>query len=294
MRRTLPSTMALQCFEAAARNQSFSQAARLLNLTQGAISRQISMLEEFVEQPLFERVRQRVVLTPAGSLYLDEILPLLENLEAVTLKMRSFESLSGGLNVGCYPTLGTRWLLPYLLRFANKTPQITSNTITYLDNAHFDPNVVDIGIVQGDPPWNGCREDWLMAEQLVAVASPALIEKPLQDPSDLLDFRSLNHVTRPLSWKIWFESQQFAFSEFPGGLHFPQYEMVIEATTAGYGISILPLNLIEKELASGSLVLAHPHCAKTDSAYYLLTPLNKVNIPKINLFRDWLLNQLSG
>ena len=75
MRRTLPSTMALQCFETAARNESFSQAARVLNLTQSAVSRQIRLLEEFVEQPLFERVRQRVTLTAAGLLYLDEVLP---------------------------------------------------------------------------------------------------------------------------------------------------------------------------------------------------------------------------
>ncbi|MFT5658812.1 MAG: LysR family glycine cleavage system transcriptional activator [Gammaproteobacteria bacterium] len=77
MRRTLPSTMALQCFEAAARTDSFSQAARALNLTQGAVSRQIRLLEALVEQPLFERERQRVKLTAAGQLYLNEILPVL-------------------------------------------------------------------------------------------------------------------------------------------------------------------------------------------------------------------------
>ena len=109
MRRTLPSTMALQCFEIAARNESFSQAARALNLTQSAVSRQIRLLEEFVEQPLFERARQRVNLTAAGSLYLNEILPVLQNLEASTLKLQSFQSLGGGLNIGCYPTLGARW-----------------------------------------------------------------------------------------------------------------------------------------------------------------------------------------
>lgn len=292
MRRTIPSTIALQCFEAAALNESFSQAARALNLTQGAISRQIRLLEEFVEQPLFERVRQRVTLTAAGSLYLDEVLPALQNLEASTLKLRSFQNLGGGLNVGCYPTLGTRWLLPYLLRFANDLPDITTNTITYLDNAHFDAKVIDIGIVQGDPPWEGFRTDWLMAEELAIVASPLLLEAPVSNATDLLDQRLLNHVTRPHSWRIWFESQQQAVPDLPSGLYFPQYEMVIEATVAGYGVSILPLILIQKELAAGSLRLAHPHIAQTDSAYYLLTPLNKVYIPKINVFRQWLLEAL--
>lgn len=293
MRRTLPSTMALQCFETAARNESFSQAARVLNLTQSAVSRQIRLLEEFVEQPLFERVRQRVTLTAAGSLYLNEILPVLQDLEASTLKLRSFQSLGGGLNIGCYPTLGTRWLLPYLLRFANEVPDITTNTITYLDNDHFDEAIIDIGIVQGTPPWKGSRAEWLMAEDMVAVASPILIEEPVLDPIELLNYRLLNHVTRPLSWQIWFETQNCELLDLPSGLFFPQYEMVIEATVAAYGISILPLVLIQKELAAGSLCLAHAHVARTENAYYLLTPLNKVSIPKINVFRQWLLSELA-
>ncbi len=291
MRRTLPSTIALQCFEAAARNESFSQAARVLNLTQSAISRQIRLLEEFVEQPLFERARQRVTLTAAGQLYFDEVLPILQNLETSTLKLRSFQTLSGGLNIGCYPTLGTRWLLPYLLRFANDVPGITTNTITYLDNQHFDANIIDIGIVQGNPPWKGARADWLMKEELVVTASPTLITKPVNDANDLLDHRLLYHGTRPKSWHIWFETLFQDVPDLPGGLNFPQYEMVIEATVAGYGVSILPLVLIQKELADGSLCLAHPHIARTQSAYYLLTPLNKVSMPKINLFRQWLLRE---
>ncbi|MFT5665803.1 MAG: LysR family glycine cleavage system transcriptional activator [Gammaproteobacteria bacterium] len=293
MRRTLPSTMALQCFEAASRNESFSQAARSLNLTQGAISRQIRLLEELVEQPLFERQRQRVKLTAAGHLYLKEILPVLQNLEASTLKLRSFQSLGGGLNIGCYPTLGTRWLLNYLLRFANEVPEISTNTITYLDNEHFDASVIDIGIVQELPPWLGSRADWLMAEDLIAVASPSLVPEPKNNPLDLLQYRLLNHVTRPRSWQIWFETQGYKSQNLPVGLFFPQYEMVIEATVAGYGVSILPLILVQKELADGRLCQVQKHIARTDSAYYLLTPLGKESIPKINVFRDWLLGELS-
>ena len=78
----IPSTMALQCFEAAARNESFSQAARELALSQGAISRQIRLLEEYLEHELFIRTKQRVVLTKSGQLYLDEISTLLQSLEA--------------------------------------------------------------------------------------------------------------------------------------------------------------------------------------------------------------------
>ena len=293
MRRMIPSTMALQCFEAAARNESFSQAARELALSQGAISRQIRLLEEYLEHELFIRTKQRVVLTKGGQLYLDEISILLQSLEASTIKLKSFNHLSGSLNIGCYPTLGTRWLLPLLLRFGNERSELNINSITYQNNNRLDEDVMDIGIVHGDPPFKGLHAEWLMAEDLVAVASPSIIASPLEDPSDLLEHRHIFHVTRPQSWRIWLDSQNR--QDIPlqgGGLSFPQFDMAIEATIAGYGIGLLPLVLIEKELASGSLVMAHVHKARTESAYYLVTPVKKLAIPKINMFRKWLIAEV--
>jgi LysR family glycine cleavage system transcriptional activator len=69
--------------------------------------------------------------------------------------------------------------------------------------------------------------------------------------------------------------------------------MVIEAASSGYGICVLPLVLVAKELQSGRLLIAHPHRARTESAYYLVTPLKKADIPKINLFRNWLISEVS-
>ncbi|MGL4445008.1 MAG: LysR family transcriptional regulator, partial [Alsobacter sp.] len=72
-RRLVPSLSALQAFEAAARHGSFTRAAEELDLTQGAVSRQVAMLEQSLGVRLFERVRQRVNLTPAGAGYAVEV-----------------------------------------------------------------------------------------------------------------------------------------------------------------------------------------------------------------------------
>ena len=69
MRRHLPSTQALACFEAAARHESYTRAAQELALTQSAVSRQIQALEEQLGVALFRRTRHGVVLTPAGQRY---------------------------------------------------------------------------------------------------------------------------------------------------------------------------------------------------------------------------------
>jgi len=294
MRRTLPSTVALMCFETAARLESFTRAAAALNLTQSAVSRQIRLLEALVEQPLFDRVRQRVFLTDAGRRYLGEVQPGLESLEAATLRLRSFRALSGALNIGTYPTLGSRWLLRHLLAFAAAMPELRTNTITYLDNSGFDAEVIDIGIVQGDAPWPGLRADPLMPEDLAVVAAPVLVPRPFEDARDLLALRPLQHVTRPHSWAIWFADQGAAHEEHSGGLVFPQFEMVIEAVLAGHGVAVMPLVLVREELASGRLVLAHRHVARTASAYYLVTPEAKTMLPRIESFRSWLLEATAG
>jgi hypothetical protein len=64
-KRLTPSMTALQCFEAAARHLSFTRAAQELHLTQSAVSKQVAQLEEMLCHNLFERVRQRLHLSPA-------------------------------------------------------------------------------------------------------------------------------------------------------------------------------------------------------------------------------------
>ena len=74
MRRIrIPSMAALTAFEAAARHESFTLAARELALTESAVSRQISLLEENLNVSLFTRVKQRVVLTRSGRLYSEQV-----------------------------------------------------------------------------------------------------------------------------------------------------------------------------------------------------------------------------
>ena len=294
MRRWIPSTTALRCFEAAGRLESFTRAAAELNLTQGAVSRQIRLLEDFVGQPLFVRARQRVTLSQAGRTYIAEITPLLEELEFATLKLTAYRDKAGGLNIGAYPTLGSRWLLAFLLAFAKAEPEISTNLITYVDNSGFDPDTIDIGIVQGEPPWPGMRADRLMAEDLTPVAAPGLFDggDRVGDPHALLEHTLLQHTTRPESWKIWFETQGREPPQTVSGPLFSQFQIIIEAAVAGHGIAMVPLFLVAAELGDRRLVIPHDHMARTASGYYLLTPVKKVGIRRIEAFRDWFLESV--
>ena len=294
MKRNLPSTTALQCFEAAARYSNFTRAAEELNLTQGAISRQIRLLEEFLGQSLFARRRRRVDLTPAGRALLAESGPLLAELEAVVIRLQRFGSLEGSLSVGCYPTLGTRWLLPLTLAFSETYPDISVNMVTYVSNSELDPERFNIGIVQGDPPFRGMAADALMPEGLAIVASPKLIPGPVDDPKELLTHRAIHLYSRPISWQIWFRTLGLALEEEPTGLFFSQFDAAIEAAIRGSGVAIVPSLLVEEELSDGRLILAHRHIAMPKHTYYLVTPQASAGDPRVSLFRDWLLAKTHG
>src|SRR4051794_32644500 len=114
--RLVPSLGALQAFEASARHLSFTRAAEELRLTQGAVSRQVAALETQLSVPLFQRVRQRIVLTPAGSAYAAEVRDILGRLAAATLSTMAFKTTGGTLSLAVLPTFGTRWLIPRLPR----------------------------------------------------------------------------------------------------------------------------------------------------------------------------------
>ncbi|EBA15921.1 glycine cleavage system transcriptional activator [Roseobacter sp. SK209-2-6] len=293
MRRKIPSTSALLCFEAAARCESFAEAARDLNMSQSALGRQIQALEAQCGQSLFHRIRQRVKLTDAGRVLLLELEPLLEALEASFLRLSSHDNPDGAINIGTYPTLGSRWLMPKLSFLAQQHPKLTVSTLTYLDNSQLDAGLVDLAIVQGDPPWPGFRIDPLMRETLVAVCAPSTKELPTKNPEALLSHRILQHRSRILSWKIWLEAQGVALPRAPTGPLFSQFEMLIDAVKFGHGIAIVPEVLIAPELDQGHLILAHPFKAMPPSAYYLLTPQAKVGTRRIERLRDWLLQQES-
>ena len=124
MRRFCPSLTDLQAFEVAARHSSFTRAAQELCVTQGAVSKQVKHLEEFVGVELFLRIRQGLVLTEAGRSYLTKIQAGLGQIEAATVELIAHQGQGGTLNLTCMPTFGARWLIPRLQGFMAAHPDI--------------------------------------------------------------------------------------------------------------------------------------------------------------------------
>src|SRR5262245_43627261 len=196
-----PTTGALEAFESAARHGSFTRAASELHVTQGAVSRQIRQLEQQLGTRLFQRVRQRVVLTDAGRTYREDVRRMLDQLEVATQRAMAFVDDANVLTIAVVPTFSSNWLAPRLPRFAERHPNITINCFVWLPRFHLDMQQCDAAIHLGPPRWpdaHGYRlMDWDSTPMCSATYRAAL---RLRTSSDLTRATLLHQINRPTAW----------------------------------------------------------------------------------------------
>ncbi|QTX19619.1 LysR family transcriptional regulator [Comamonas aquatica] len=301
MRRPIPSTQALACFEASARHESYTRAAQELALTQSAVSRQVIALEEFVGVALFRRTRHGVSLTPAGALYAKKVRGWLQGLERDTLDLMSHQGQGGTVNLAAVPTFATRWLMPRLPLLARQHPDITVHIEVQTRPFLFADTVHDAALYAGTPEqvgnWPGVQVLKLMDEDVVPVCSPTVLGKAAARdlgrawqpvaPEVLARLPLLQQSTRPYGWQQWFQSVGV---DAPRALDGPRYElfsMLAVAASHGLGMALIPPMLVEAELARGELVVACAQPLRGERSYYLVTP-NGTPAPALGLFSAWL------
>src|SRR5712691_991791 len=187
MLRRLPPLNALKVFEAAARSESFTRAAKELCVTQGAVSQQVKALESTLGVKLFNRVRQRLVLTEAGRRYLAVVRDALDRIAVGTERLVQRQT-SGALTVSASPDFAAKWLVHRLGRFAEAHPGIDLRVSATMDHVDFAREDVDIAVRHGDGNWAGLDVTRLTSEHLFAVCSPKLVtvRHHLSKPSDVL------------------------------------------------------------------------------------------------------------
>lgn len=291
----LPSISALRTFEAAARHLSFTRAAEEMHLTQSAVSRQIRALEDFLGVPLFHRIQQRLVLTPAGSAYLADIRQPLEGLQAATLKMLT-EQAGGVLNVATLTAFATKWLIPRLGRFHQLHPNVLLNLVTRSGEVDPFTDQFDLGVYYGDGNWKGVKSIRISREDLVLVAAPGYRPggRAIGTAADVASGILLQQSRRPNIWRDWFAQAGVADANPWAGPRFEHFYMVIQAVIAGLGSALLPEILIEDELRSGRLVMPFSSRFETHEAYYLVFPDRGIGRDSVDQFKGWIIGELQS
>jgi len=292
--RRLPPLNAIKAFEAAARHESFTRAAEELCVTQGAVSHQVKGLEAELGIKLFNRERQRLIITDAGREYLSVLRDALDRIAVGTERLLQRQS-SGVLTVSTSPDFAAKWLVNRLGRFAEEHPAIDLRVSATLHHVDFAREDVDLGVRHGDGNWPGHDVVRLSPERLFAVCSPKLLtgRNRLKKPSDVLKFPLLYLDDRNV-WKRWLEAAGVVDAVLPHGPVLNRASMVIDAAIDGQGIALARTTLAATDLISGRLVRPFADDRPLAKAYWIICPKATASVPKIATFRDWLLAEAAS
>ncbi|CAB3789992.1 LysR substrate-binding domain-containing protein [Paraburkholderia caffeinilytica] len=290
----IPNMGALLAFEAAARHESFTHAARELFLTESAVSRQISTLENNLGVRLFVRVKQRVLLTKAGKVYSAQVRRSLEQLDRDTLSIIAHGSGGGYLELAVLPTFASQWLIPRLAAFNAQYPDVRVNMGVRTGTFPFADTHFEAAIHYGKPTWPGTSADFLFSEEVVPVCAASLLTRPVETAADLLDYPLLHSTTRPDGWASWFANLGVDDNRTMQGVRYELHTMLISAAAAGLGIALVPRFFVDAQLEQLGLVMPLDAPGVADSAYYLVYPTELSHGKPLTSFREWLLREAAA
>ena len=291
-RARLPLT-GLRVFEAAARHESFLQAAEELAITPGAVSRQIKGLEAELAVRLFERFNRAVRLTDAGAQLAVGIRQGLGIMEEAVAEVRS--PRQAVLAVSAMHSFAARWLVPRVHDFQERHPDIQVLVAASDMIADLVRDRIDVAIRYGKGPYPGFVATRLIATRMFPVCSPKLLEtETFRHPRDLCRTLFLSDVTiqsEEVSWAEWLAAAGAPDVDATRGLQFSNTYLALSAAEAGRGVALAQEAMVVDDLASGRLVRPFDLAVPSPYSHWILTLPEKAEQPAIRRFRNWLVDQ---
>jgi LysR family transcriptional regulator, glycine cleavage system transcriptional activator len=295
MARSLPPLNALRVFDAAARAQSFTDAARELHVSQGAVSRHVAQLEEFLGVSLFDREHRKVSLTPAGAAYARAIGGGFDQIEQATREIKEARERLP-IRIRLFPSVAIKWLISRMAEFHALHPAIEVRIMTIQSRVRFDPREDDFTIQIGNVAQPGVHYDPLIPIELLPVCAPSCLARmPVAAPEDLFAQNLLCSVQRPQDWARWFAHAGIGTAEIARrmrlSMKFGTSALAYQAAIDGMGVVMAQRELVRDDLASGRLVPAHSLALSLDDTYYLASDAVAHRRSDIQMFRHWILSR---
>lgn len=295
-RRWLPLN-ALRAFEAVGRHLSFTAGAQALTVSQSAMSRHVSSLEDLIGKPLFERSASGLRLTPAGEVLLPVVSKCLDRLEETINTVRNRDSESRPLRLHIPPSLLYQTALPLLHGFRREHPEIRIDVST--SNATgTPPGSVDMAIVFDRPNVDDRVTDLLWMVRVAPLCSPQTWAthqgKSLEaflGACELLHVK-LDNEPRGLLWSTYADQQWIAL-DTSGGLAFDTAYSAVRYAMAASGVVLADIDMFADEIAAGNLVMPFPCISADGYGYYLKTHAEDLSDPTIYVLRDWIIGHFA-
>lgn len=287
----LPSLTMLSAFEATARHMSVRLAANELNVTPGAVSRQIRSLEEEAGTALFSREREGMQLTPEG----EELYAVLAR--GFSQASEAFHRIRIGrshtnVTLACSTAFGSLWLMPRIGAFWRANPEISVNHLISDDANDYRRAEVDLRIRYGSGAWPDEVAHELFADRIFPICGPGYYDRHKSVPAGEVASLDLLHVEGvDPQWTNWEEFLRRA--QVPHGpllgRRFNNFSVLLQAARDDQGVALGWERLIKPMLDSGALKPLTDLSISAPGAYFLTWNENRALSPAAESLKQWLI-----
>jgi len=286
----------MEVFARVVREGSFSAAARSMNQTPSAVSKQIGRLEDRLGARLFNRTTRRLSLTEVGAAFHERAERILTEIEEAEQAVSHLSMAPRGTLRLDVPTgFGRLYVAPLLREYIDRNPEVRVDVTLNDRYVNITEESIDLVIRIGELSDSSLIARRLAANRRLVCAAPVYIARygqPAQ-PAELVNHNCLVYTYRAQrnDWPFLSQGQDPAKPQIvrvTGNLETNNAEALLATALAGLGIALLPLWLIGPDLEAGRLVHILPEYHGPDSAIYAVYPPGRHLSPKVRSFVDFL------
>jgi LysR family glycine cleavage system transcriptional activator len=272
---------------------SFTAGAQALTVTQSAVSRHITGLEELVGKALFERGQTGLKLTPAGEALLPVVCKSLDRMQDALNGIREKRIESRPVRLHMPPSLLHQNAIPLLRDFHGQHPDIRIDVST--SNVTGEPRTdVDMAIVFDRPRVDEKIADLLWLVRVAPLCSPTTAKAAAgQSLEQFLRTSELLHVKlegqpRSLLWAAYADQQRLNV-DTSGGMAFDTAISAVRYAMVTNGVVLADVDMFAPDIAAERLAMPFDRVSADGFGYYLKTSVEDLADPAIVLLRDWII-----
>lgn len=237
-------------------SDNFTKTARELGISRVAVSRQIAELEQALDTRLFTRTHRHVSLTRSGEVFARSVNPALQAIADALAQQRASAS-EKRVTITVTSAFATYWLMPRLIDFGAKHPDIEVNLVASDRNLDLVSEGIDVAVRYSPVQPDGARWQPIMQEEIFPVFAPHYEARTgLRSASDLLHERLLylSGSYRPeAGWPYWFRHHGLSPPEARAGIQMNTYINMLQAAIEGQGIALAGHPLVDSFIEAKAL-----------------------------------------
>ena len=288
MAKSLPPLNAVRAFEAASRHLNLSRAAEELGVTQGAISKQVIALEDFIGRQLFERESGGLQLTDEGHNLKESIRPAFTLLGEAFARYSRRAPRSNACRLSTVASFAAQFLVPRMASFHETHPGVELVFVTSFRLVDFSREEVDLAVRYGPGEWEGVVSTKLVEGAFLPVCTPEHCRAAHGDVRTLMQtVRRLQNSTFN-EWLPLAEAEGIDLGALPPSYMVEDFLVCARAVVSGMGLAMMPEVLVRDHVRRGELVVFSKSQVKTDYSFYLCHTVAAARRPIVQDVIAWL------